>query len=77
MVVTALLISTSISLAADPGASRTRCITHDHQSLQIRRMPFAPETTSRPRNPFMDEAIHCEDVRLGGEPDASSMVRRR
>ncbi|GJD97574.1 hypothetical protein [Methylobacterium iners] len=68
--VAALVLATSVSSAADSGTIRPRCITHDHQPLQIRRMPFASATTSKPRNPLQDEAVHCEDLRQVGEPDA-------
>ncbi|GJD76054.1 hypothetical protein [Methylobacterium goesingense] len=61
MNVATLVLASAISLVGTPDAARSGCMVHDHQPLQVRRMPITPATTSKPRNPLEDEAVHCEE----------------
>lgn len=63
MNVATLVPASAISLVGTPDAGRRGCMVHDHQALQVRRMPITPATTSKPRNPLKDEAVHCEGSR--------------
>lgn len=68
MKVVALVLALAVTLAGNAEAAARNCIVHDHQPLQVRRMPITPETTSKPRNPLEDEAVHCESTRREGPP---------
>lgn len=64
----ALVLATAFALAGNAEAGARGCMVHDHQPLQVRRMPITPETTSKPRNPLEDEAVHCEETKRQGLP---------
>lgn len=76
-VVMALVLSSTLATTAAPAADQRRCMVHDHQPLQVRRMPFAPASTSKPRNPLEDEAIHCEHLRPVARPSPSPRILKR
>ncbi|TXN21355.1 hypothetical protein [Methylobacterium sp. WL19] len=68
MKVATLVLASAISLVGTPDVDRHGCMVHDHQPLQVRRMPITPATTSKPRNPLEDEADHCDATMREGPP---------
>lgn len=81
MNVATLVLASAISLAGNSDVSQRECMVHDHQPVQVRRMPITPATTSKPRNPLEDETVHCETRNLAtgqsfeSEPTRRSKVR--
>lgn len=81
MNVATLVLASAISLVGNSDVSQRECMVHDHQPVQVRRMPITPATTSKPRNPLEDEAVHCDTRKPATgqthetEPTRSSKVR--
>lgn len=55
----------ALVLIVQAAGAPTPCIEGPHESLRIRRLPGAPATTSRHRDPLEDAYLHCDDLPAG------------
>jgi hypothetical protein len=62
MIVSALVVATQLLFPIAERASAGNCISGPHEPLRVRRQPFMPMTSSKPRNPLEDSHPHCREA---------------
>ena len=61
MLISALIVATNLLQPIAEMAPVGRCIPGPHEQLRVRRQPFMPMTSAKPRNPLEDAYPHCAE----------------
>jgi hypothetical protein len=62
MIISALIVTTQLLFPVAERAPVGNCIPGAHEPLRVRRQPFMPMTSSKPRNPLEDAYPHCREA---------------
>jgi hypothetical protein len=62
MIISALIVTTQLMFPVAERAPVGKCIPGAHEPLRVRRQPFMPMTSSKPRNPLEDSHPHCQEA---------------